>query len=165
MPVDDCRKGWLSGWFGTGPDETKKTQVTISHSSAPTSIVGSTITNSLHFSAEPTELYSVAIYCDVIFGTFAMQLVPVFEHPILSGLLSDLKGRPVFETEVTLFNNGKQFTTLTDSSGRYAFHAGTIKSGDSTLIAGAARKRFALSLPRSAEHGRVRRTVSIDLRP
>jgi hypothetical protein len=96
--------------------------------------------------AGPTEIYSVEIYADVIFGTFAYRSVPVVAGAAkLTGTIHDIFNKPVAFAEITLTNNGRRFVTRADAQGRYAFHSGSITPGQTIISSGHAQTQLAFA--------------------
>jgi len=116
-------------FLGLGVTDEESTETVIKHSSAVKSEEAKKICNSIDLFARPDERYSVEVYCDVIFGTFAYRQVLAVPKPLLHGTAFGLGGKVLAKRTVTLINQGRKFTTRTDSAGRYAFHASTIKPG------------------------------------
>lgn len=129
-------------WADVGVTE-DSTQSTITQSSiAKTAADTHTASNTVDLFAKADERYSVEIYCDVVFGTFAYRQLLSSPAPVLSGVVLTSAGHPASTQIVVMNNNGRKFTTRTDSAGRYAFHASTIKPGQSDLGSGGVNRSF-----------------------
>jgi len=129
-------------FLGLGVTDEESTETVIKHSSAVKSEEAKKICNSIDLFARPDERYSVEVYCDVIFGTFAYRQVLAVPKPLLHGTAFGLGGKVLAKRTVTLINQGRKFTTRTDSAGRYAFHASTIKPGKfEVTVAGVKKTR------------------------
>jgi hypothetical protein len=122
-------------FLGIGPSQTAVNTVALSFSTATQNTVGRTITDSVELVAGPTEIYSVEIYADVVFGTLAFRSVPV-GAAMLSGTVQGATAQPVPFAEVRLVNNGKVFVTRADAQGNYAFHSSSITPGNSVISYG-----------------------------
>jgi hypothetical protein len=112
-----------------GVTDTSKLQTTMTQTSATQTTTTRTITRQVQFFANPTEYYSVEVYCDVVFGTFAFRSVGSTVIPPIQGLATDKLGKPLPFSEVTLLLNGQTFKTMTDANGQYSFRASTITPG------------------------------------
>ena len=97
-----------------------------------------------HFYAGSREIYTVAIYYDRIFGTFAFKKVFPLKTDIVSGVALAADGRPMERQLVTLTVGGRKFSTRTDSEGRYSFRSSTIGGGDGRIEAGDVTKAVRL---------------------
>ena len=132
-------------YLGLGVTDEKSTETVIKHSSAVQSEESRKICNSIQLFARPDERYSVEVYCDVIFGTFAYRQVSSVRTALLQGTAFGTDGKVLARKTVTLINQGRKFTTRTDSAGRYAFHASTIKPGKFQVIVGGIKKTRTLT--------------------
>ena len=141
--VTNTQAGWLS-FLGIGPSQTGVNTVALSFSTATQNTVGRTIADTVDLFAGPTEVYSVEVYADVIFGTFAFRSVPV-GAAVLSGTVLDNFNKPVPFAQVTLLNNGKRFVARADAQGRYAFHSTSIAAGNSSISYGQAQLQVAFA--------------------
>jgi hypothetical protein len=126
--IQKNQPGFLK-FLGLGVTDEKSTETVIKQSSAVQSEEARKICNSIHLFARPDERYSVEVYCDVVFGTFAYRQVRSVRNPLVQGTTFGLGGKVLARKTVTLINEGRKFTTRTDAAGRYAFHASTIKPG------------------------------------
>ena len=127
-----------------GVTDDNSTQATITQSSATQTAHTHTVSNTIDLLAKADERYSVEIYCDVVFGTFAYREVATSPAPLITGIVLASDGKPAPDQMVTLNNNGRKFTTRSDGSGKYAFRAGTIKAGKSVLATKGFTKTFEL---------------------
>ncbi len=134
-------------YLGIGVTDENSLQTTITHSSSVQTSTTNTIANTIDLFAEADERYCVEIYCDVIFGTFAYRQVAAMDTPLLTGTAFTLAGKPAAGLTVTLTNNGRKFTTRTNSSGVYSFHASSIKRGSSQLEAKDIKMPFVFTAP------------------
>lgn len=142
ITVTDMQAGWLS-ILGIGPSKTETDTIACSFSSAKQTSVTRTISDTVDLFAGPTEVYSMEIYVDVIFGTFAFRSVPIMPAAKLAGTVHDTFNRPMPNAEVTLVNNGKRFVTRADAQGRYAFHSASIAPGQTAISSGQAQVQLA----------------------
>jgi hypothetical protein len=136
--VTDMQAGWLS-FLGIGPSKTETDTVALSFSTATQNSVSRTITNTVDLFAGPTEIYSVEIYVDVIFGTFAYRSVPIPAAAKLAGTVHDSLNKPMPFAEITVINNGRRFVTRANAHGRYAFHSAGITPGHTIISSGHAQ--------------------------
>jgi hypothetical protein len=142
--VQKNSKGLL-GFLGLGVTDDTTTETKLTHSSAVQNEVSQGISNTVSLAAQPTERYSVEVYCDVIFGTFAYRAVSSAAAPVLTGTVVDGAGKTV-----TLVSNGRRFTTRADGAGRYAFHAAGIRAGRAELIVGGVKRESCVLEPGGA---------------
>jgi len=126
--IRNNRAGFLS-FLGLGVTE-DLSETVVKHSSAVQSSSDTRkVSNTITLFARPDERYSVEVYCDVIFGTFAYRLAATSPTPLLKGTARSTDGKIAAGQIVTLINEGRKFTTRADAAGRYAFHATAIKTG------------------------------------
>jgi hypothetical protein len=144
LTVTDMQAGWLS-IFGIGPSKTETDTVSCSFSSAKQTSVTRTISDTVDLFAGPTEVYSMEIYVDVIFGTFAFRSVPIVPAAKLAGTVHDTLNRPMPHAEVTLVNNGRRYITRADAQGRYAFHSTSIVPGNIAISSGQTQIQLAFA--------------------
>ena len=140
----DMKAGWLS-FLGFGPERTGTNTISMSFSTSTQNTAGRTVTDTVDLFAGPTEIYSVEIYADVIFGTFAYRSVPVAATPKVTGTVQDSLNKPLPFAEVTLVNNGRRFVTRADAHGRFAFHSGSIAPGHTVISSGHAQTQLAFA--------------------
>jgi hypothetical protein len=124
-------------WANIGVTQSLKGESVLTHSSASENTNATTITRQVQFFANPKEVYSVEVYCDVIFGTFAFRSVGSTATSRLGGRAIDQSGKSLPHTVITLTSQGRQFQTTTDADGNFAFHAATIGAGKAQLSTGA----------------------------
>jgi hypothetical protein len=136
--------GWLS-ILGIGPSKTETDTIACSFSSAKQTSVDHTISDTADLFAGTDEIYSMEIYVDVIFGTFAFRKVPVAPAALLAGTVHNTFNRPVPYAEVTLVNNGRRYLTRANAQGRYAFHSTSIAAGQTAISSGAAQVQVAFA--------------------
>jgi hypothetical protein len=132
--AEDDTAGLLA-FLNIGVSETQKLQYTITQTNASQSTSTHTISRNLEFYGEPGESYSVEVYCDVIFRTFAFRQGGVSASPRVSGVAFDKNGKPLVSSEVTLISNGKSYVTQTDASGNFAFRSSSIAAGAAEIRA------------------------------
>jgi hypothetical protein len=144
VDVENDSAGFLS-FLGIGVPETQTLQSTMSQTSATETTSTHTVAKQLQLNGAGNEYYSVEVYCDVVFGTFAFRPVAVAPQPRLSGVALDKNGKPMASQPVTLVSNGHTFVTMTDAAGKFAFRAGTIAPGQGKLSAGAATSAVRLA--------------------
>jgi hypothetical protein len=137
--IENSKPGFLK-FLGLGVTDESSTETIIEHSSAVQSSDTRKVSNTIHLFAGPDERYSVEVYYDVIFGTFAYRQVRSSPIPVLKGMAFGKDGKVAALKIVKLINQGRKFTTRTDSAGRYAFHANTIKPGKFQVIVGGVKK-------------------------
>lgn len=131
--VENYRPGFLS-FMGIGVTEEK----TISTSTTQTSVTETSSEEQVKavldlYSAPGDSPYSVEVYADTVFGSFAFRGVPTSAQPLVVGELVLANGQPVAQQSITLTVGGRVFTTFTDRSGRFAFRASTIPAGRGTI--------------------------------
>ena len=88
-----------------------------------------TITRQVQFYANPTEFYTVEVYCDVVFGTFAFRSIGSTAVPQFHGIATDANGAPLILKDIVLSSNGRTYRTRTNAKGEFFFRASTIKPG------------------------------------
>lgn len=142
--IQKNQPGFLK-FLGLGVTDDKSTETIIKHSSAVRSEETRKICNRIELFARPDERYSVEVYCDVIFGTFAYRQVRSIPKPLLHGTTFGPGGKVLAGRTVTLINQGRKFTTRTDAAGRYSFHASTIKPGKFEVSVGGIKKTRTLT--------------------
>ena len=136
VDVENDSQGLL-GFLGVmGLPDTQTLQTTMSQSSALQTTQTHSVSKQLQLNAGPQEFYSVEVYCDVVFGTFAFRPIQTAASPIFSGIARGKSNEPLANTEVTLVSNGRRFVTMSDESGRFAFRASTIPAGVAQIMAG-----------------------------
>ena len=126
--IEDDTASFLA-FANIGVTQTVKLQSTLTETSATQTTTTKTATRQVQFFANPTEYYSVEVYCDVIFGTFAFRSVGSTAAPQIQGLATDKLGKPLTLSEVVMVSNGHTFRTMTDANGQYSFRAATITPG------------------------------------
>jgi hypothetical protein len=127
-------------FLGIGVPETQTIQSTLTQSSATTSTSTHSIVKHLQFFGGPEEFYGVEVYADVIFGTLAFRPVAAAPQIRLGGILTDLNGKLLANTKVSVVSNGKHFTTTTDDKGAFAFRASTLQPGTVEISSGATKQ-------------------------
>jgi hypothetical protein len=142
--IIDMKAGWLS-FLGFGPERTGVDTVTWNFNTSTQNTAGRTVTDTVDLFAGPTEIYSVEVYADVVFGTFAYRSVPIAATAKLTGTIHDSLNKPLPFAEVTLVNNGRRFVTRADAHGRYAFHSGSIAPGHTVISAGHTQTQVAFA--------------------
>ncbi len=142
--VVNSKPGFLK-FLGLGVTDESSTTTVMRHSSAVQSSDTRQISNTVHLFGGPDERYSVEVYYDVIFGTFAYRQARSSPIPLLNGTAFGKDGRVAANKLVKLINEGGRFTTRTDSAGRYAFHATTIQPGKFQVTIGGISKRGTLA--------------------
>lgn len=126
--IENSKPGFLK-FLGLGVTDEGSTETVIRHSSAVQSSDTRKVSNTIQLFARPDERYSVEIYYDVIFGTFAYREAGSSPTPRIIGTAFGEDGKVAARKIVTMMNQGRKFTTRTDTAGRYAFHATTIQPG------------------------------------
>jgi hypothetical protein len=141
--VEDDTASFLA-FANIGVPQTVKLQWTLTQSSAATATTTRTMTQQVQFYANPSEYYSVEVYSDVIFGTFAFQSVGTTSQSLLHGQLLDPQGKRMPFSEVVLSSGGRTYRTVTDANGNFSFHAEAINPvGAKMLTKGAALGKIA----------------------
>lgn len=142
--IQNNKPGFLK-FLGLGVTD-DSTETVIKHSSAVQSSEDTRkVSNTIHLFARPDERYSVEVYCDVIFGTFAYRQARSSPTPLLQGTARGKDGKVAANQIVTLINQGRKFTTRTDSAGHYAFHARAIKPGKFEVNVGGVKRTRTLA--------------------
>jgi len=142
--VENDKAGVLS-FIDIGVTNDGSTQTSITQTSATQTQNTNTIANTIDLLAKAAERYSVEIYCDVVFGTFAYRQVATSPTPVVTGTAVGSDGKPAANQIVTLMNNNRKYTTRANANGQYAFSASTIKPGPSVLTLGKLTQAFELS--------------------
>lgn len=142
--IENSKPGFLK-FLGLGVTDEKSTETVITHKSAAQSSETRQVSNTVHLFARPDERYSVEVYYDVIFGTFAYREARSSPTPLLEGLVRGSDGKVAAGRIVTLINRGRKFTTRTNSAGRYAFHASAIKPGKFEVTVGGVKETRTLA--------------------
>jgi hypothetical protein len=107
----------------------QKTQVTETVTNVQGDDIASTVTLDASLVAGPDDHFSVTIWYDQLFGTWAFQQHPVASSPIVSGV-----GLPGAQIELRIA--GRTYVTVANASGRYAFWTASIPNGKGTLKIG-----------------------------
>lgn len=142
--VENSKPGFLK-YLGLGVTDEGSTKTVIRHSSAVRSTDTRKVSNTIHLFARPDERYTVEVYYDVIFGTFAYREGASSPTAKLNGTAIGADGKVAAHEIVTLMNQGKKFTTRTDAAGRYAFHATAIQPGKFQVTVGGVSKTGTLA--------------------
>jgi hypothetical protein len=138
--TEEYSSGFLS-FLGLGVTETKKVMTKFSMASSKEMSLSQKETVTAHFHADADEIYSIAVYYDRIFRTFAFQPVPN-GNTWLSGRALRSNGQPVPKQVVHVTVGGKRFSTRTDAQGRYTFSAANIADGNGELVIGNMKKNI-----------------------
>jgi hypothetical protein len=138
VKTEEYSSGFLS-FLGLGVTETKKLMTKFSMGSSKEMSSSQKEEVAAHFHADADEFYSVAVYYDRIFRTFAFQPVPSGAE-WLSGRALLANGQPMAKQIVAVTVGGKKFSTRTDAQGRYSFRASNIADGDGELVIGNLKK-------------------------
>ena len=112
----------LRSLLGLGEKDTTTVKLT----NAVGQEVSTTVSLTATLAAGPHELFSVMIWYDQIFGTFAFQQLPVASAARLTGT-----GEP--GQEVSLEAGGQLFQTVVGADGKYAFFSATIPAGNAAV--------------------------------
>ncbi len=141
--IDDSRKGFLS-YLGIGISETEtvKTVITVSDSTQVSQ--SQTVTATVQFFAAPGEHYSVEVYYDRVFSSFAFRKIIDAAQPYLTGVLTSPSGTFVSGQEVTLQQSGRRYAAVSGAKGRYAFSASTLDAGEAELSSGSFKQTVTL---------------------
>jgi hypothetical protein len=138
--VQDYSQGFLS-FLGIGVTETKTLTTKLTESGSNDLRKGTSTAATVQLNAQADELYSVAVYYDTVFGTFAFQGVASGSVKI-SGKSLDVNGKPRSNEIVTLMIGGQKFTTRTKPDGSFAYRATTIPAGAGSVTAAGVAKTF-----------------------
>jgi hypothetical protein len=142
--VQNNQPGFLK-FLGLGVTDENSTQTVVTQGSTTQSQDTRTVSNTIDLFARSNERYSVEVYCDVVFGTFAYRQAGSSPTPALEGTVRGKDGKGAAGQTVTLINQGRKFTTRANSAGRYAFHAGAIKPGKSEVAAAGVKQTLTLA--------------------
>jgi hypothetical protein len=104
---------------------------------------------SVTFFGEADEVYTVEVYYDRVFGTFAFRNVSIRAKPVISGTVLNAAGRPLARELVSLTMGDKLFSTHTDKQGRFSFGMSTFKP-ESVVVTTRHKVRKALQLKQDA---------------
>jgi hypothetical protein len=126
--VEDDSASFLA-FANIGIPQTVKLQSTLTETSSAQVTTTKTITRQVQFYANPTEYYTVEVYCDVVFGTFAFRSVGSTTVPQFHGIATDANGAPLVSKVIVLSSNGQTYRTMTNAKGEFFFRAETIKAG------------------------------------
>jgi hypothetical protein len=135
--VEDDSASFLA-FANIGVTQTIRAESVLTQTSTSETTAATTITRQVQFFADPNEFYSVEVYCDVIFGTFAFRSIGSTAIDRLRGRAFDQFGNGIPLAEVTMISQGQQFRTVTDEEGNFSFRAATIGSGRARLDVGTA---------------------------
>lgn len=113
--------------FGFG---TTKSQMTTTIGTATGSDVSQTVTLAVNLVSGPTDNFTLAIWYDTLFGTWAFQQLEPVSQPVVSG-----QGAEPGEV-VTLESAGRVHATVANAQGHYAFRAPNIAPGRAQLFIG-----------------------------
>jgi hypothetical protein len=132
--VEDRREGWLS-FLGIAVPGTETIKATASMSSSTEVTSAQTSKAVVKLSCEADEFYTVDVYFDRIFGTFATKMAPQAAKARIAGQVVDAHGAPAAGQMVTLETAGRSYTTWSNAQGRFSFRSSAIKSGPASLSA------------------------------
>ena len=124
--TDEWDIGPIANILGFGGKDTTSLKL----SNAVGSDVAETVTISAILSSGPQEHFSVNLYYDILFGTFAFQM----DNPSVAARLKGKGAKPF--AEVQLLAAGKTFVTVADKAGAFAFYSPRIPKGKATLKVG-----------------------------
>jgi phage baseplate assembly protein gpV len=116
--------GTLLEMFGVSP-QTSKTTTTLTN--AVGSDVSSTVSLSVNLVSGPSDLFTIVIWFDNLFGTWAFQQLATTAQPLVSG-----QGAQPGEV-VKLEAGGQVHLSVADSKGNYEFRAANIPPGNAQL--------------------------------
>jgi hypothetical protein len=139
--VEEESPGFLT-LIGIGEPENRTIERKLTYSNSNELRQGQTIETELQLYAGAGDHYTVAIYFDRVFNTFAYRLI----KPAVGGLvgrLRDANNRVMAHHSVTLLHARGQVVTFTDEAGRFHFRngpTGALEAGTVSLIAGSARR-------------------------
>jgi hypothetical protein len=117
--------GAILEMFGVSPT---KTETTTTLTNALGTDVSTTTTLNVNLIPGPTDLFSIAIWYDNLFGTWAFQQLALTDQPAVSG-----QGAPPGEV-LTLEIGGQTHVTVADAKGNYTFRSSNIPSGSGQLL-------------------------------
>ena len=135
--VEDDSASFLA-FANIGVTQTVRAESVLTQTSTSETTTATTITRQVQFFADPDEFYSVEVYCDVIFGTFAFRSIGSTAIERIRGRALDRFGHPIPHAEVTMISQEQHFQTLTDAEGNFSFRAATLGSGRARLHVGTA---------------------------
>ncbi len=139
VDTEEYSAGFLS-FMGLGVTETKKLTAKFTAHSSKEFHSSQKAEVSVHFYTKPDEIYSMAVYYDRVFGTFAFKNVVPNQLEWVSGIAHASNGQPAAKQVVTLTIGGKKYSTRTDAEGRYSFRSSNITGGDAQIEIGNIRK-------------------------
>lgn len=126
--VEDDTAAFLA-FLNIGIPQTVKLQSVLTETSSAQVTTTKTITREVQFYANPTEYYTVEVYCDVVFGTFAFRSIGSTSIPQFHGIATDANGAPLISKDIVLTSSGHRYRTKTNAKGEFFFRAETIKPG------------------------------------
>ena len=149
--IQEYHKGFLS-FLGVGVAEDETIRASVRHTSASevTETYNVSATAKLYCGHGDLEPYSIQVYLDHVFRTFAFREIPLRDKPIVSGTALSMTGKPLVHHFVTLKSHGKEYMTVTNNQGGFAFYSPNIKRGSASLVAGDASMEFLLTPERPA---------------
>jgi hypothetical protein len=125
--TDSWSPGEILQMFGFG---TTKSQTTTTVSTATGSDVSQTVTLAVNLTSGPTDNFTLAIWYDTLFGTWAFQQLQPAGQPLVSG--SGAAPGAVVHLEA----GGKVHATVADAQGRHEFRAPNIAPGEAQVLIG-----------------------------
>jgi len=90
--IQNNKPGFLK-FLGLGVTDESTTETVVKHSSAVQTSDERKVSNKIELFARADERYSVEVYCDVIFGTFAYRQAPSSPTPLLQGIARGKDGK------------------------------------------------------------------------
>jgi len=124
--LNEWNPGFLLSVFGV--DSQEKATVTVS--SAHNDSLSKTISIKAQLACGADEHFAFNLYQDLLFGTYAFQMIPTTKPAKFEG-----QGAGAGE-RITLKTGTEVFTTVADQTGRFAFHNARIADGQAVLKIG-----------------------------
>lgn len=119
--------GSILQMFGVG---SSKSQVTTTATTATGGDTSDTVTLDVNLVSGVNDNFTLSIWYDTLFGTWAFQEMQPVTQPLVSG------SGVAPGTIVTLESAGRVHATVADAHGNYEFHAPNIAPGQAELIVG-----------------------------
>ena len=141
--VEDDTASFLA-FANIGVTQTVRYESVLTQTSTSETTSQTTITRQVKFFAKPDEYYSVEVYCDVIFGTFAFRSIGVSSTDRIRGRLFDRDGKPRAFEEVVVTSGDQVFRTRTNKKGEFSLRAVTLGLGKARVRSGSASQTLTI---------------------
>jgi hypothetical protein len=125
--TDTWSPGEVLQMFGFGSTKSQKTTTV---TTATGSDVSQTVTLAANLTSGPTDNFTLAIWYDTLFGTWAFQQLQPAPQPLVSG--SGAAPGAIVHLEA----GGQVHATVADAQGRYEFRAPNIAPGQAQVVIG-----------------------------